>query len=274
MSETMESSGTSCAPLIQEVYGWVKHGSISFSSQDAKTFMSYKGTIDEVAETLKTALAVDSDESQMDLFLFSNRLLSGIIDYAIEQDTDLLELKHNAERFGISVFQGRYREAEEILLSMDLGGDIKNGEVTEKPDTISWASFNPLFVENLIYKLDDDNVPIDYIVLDGHDAYRPGFAVAAHFDTGVCAIRNGQDSKRDDEPRLIKGEKQYLKDILHNRNVLVLGEDVSTGRALASLVELVECLVPTKRITTAASVVLMDHPEGIPQYFGEESNTF
>ena len=165
-----EPSFDSAEPLLFRVYDLIGAGMIAFDSSAAQQFMPYRGTVDEVIFKLKHALLHPSAESDMDLFLYPNRLLNGIIDYALREKTDVLRLKHQAEKFGVEVFKGNYAAASGILSMMDFG-DAAGAPVDEgtrkgsgnEPDFISWAAFEPSIIEDLMIEMERDEVEFDYI---------------------------------------------------------------------------------------------------------------
>ncbi len=258
--------------LIEEIS---KLGLIHFNNRDSERLMPYSGTVSEVYSRLKEALNRPDPERGLELFLYANRLLSGIIDYGIKTGTDVLALKQNVERFCLEAYRKNYKSAGEILVGLEIKKEVLDSPVVEKKDHVSWAAFNPEFVELMIRSVKSRGFHPDYIILDGHDAYRPGFMAATCLDSRVCAIRNAQDSGRDPKPRLLNGEEEYLRSELARKRVLVMGEDFSTGRALKSLVDMISRTVSVSDIKTAAPISLPGGEKKIHlDYFGVEKNCF
>lgn len=250
-----------------------KRGLIDFRGASAREFMQYEGTLAEVVEELKTALAdPESNESFRDLFLYTPRLLIGLIDYGIETNKNVLRQKHAIEQIGIDIFAGKYEQARDALERLDLPEDSR---VVEKPDTISWCAFEPQPNADLIYKI--SRTDTNYLVLDGHDGYRPGFMVSASLGIPLCGVRNSLDSGRDKKPRPLAGEEDYLCKTLHGKNVLVLGEDISTGRAVNSLCDWSKKFSPAS-IKVGATLYLPGEGEDPivmrPNLWGDKRNSF
>ena len=256
-------------PLLHRVHALVDQHELSFDREGAARHMAYDGTVGDVVDRIALGLRTDDAKT---LYLNTNRLLIGLIDYSIATTTDVLRNKHIAEHLGVAVARGDLARAHDLHGKLTFDDSLRKAPVIEKPDTISWISFNPAIVEDLVCKLEGKR--FDYIVLDGHDAYRPGFMIAAALGSRVCAIRNAQDSGRDPKPKPIAGERDYLARKLQNKRVLVMGEDVSTGNALSSLSDFVSVVSGPKLIRTASCLALHGHPRGIPNYFGQERDHF
>ena len=251
---------------------------IDFNRKDATQFMKYEGSIGDAYAKIMAALHDPStDDSAINLFLYGVRVLAGIIDYNLANKKDVLSKKHNIEGALIDVYSGNYGKAKErldqlTLTQSELAAPLNEG--IPEPDNISWAACNPYLVEELNYQLEESEVGIDFVVMDGHDAYRPGLMVAAAFEAQVCAIRNGIDSGRDEKPMLLKGEAEYLNDALAGKNVLVFGEDVSTGKATQSLLNLVRKVSDPGSINVACSIWISPSSIRQPDFYGKEKTSF
>ncbi len=272
--KTMSSLPNQGSSLLESISSAAEEGILDFAGYKAKDFMAYKGRFKEVVSTLKEACKCRTSEDAKNLFLFSNRLLIGIIDYALEKKEDLLELKHDAENFNLKVCEGDYKSASEILSAMKFPKSLLSCNVVEKPDSISWNSFNPEFVSNLLDKMEYSGRNFDFFVMDGHDAYRPGFMAASYFKAGACALRNSVDSGRDLKPRPLLGEADYLRDALSGKDVVLFGEDVSTGSALMSLEKCVMRVSKPGRVITASSIFVSGDSKAKPNFFGVEKYSF
>jgi hypothetical protein len=91
----------------------------------------------------------------------------------------------------------------------------------------------------------------------------------------ICAVRNAQDSKRDSYPRPLLNEEEYLRRALYNKDVLIIGEDVSTGNALDSLYEFVLKTSRPRNIFTAAPIFIPGDFLKIPlDYYAEQRTSF
>jgi len=262
--------------LIHDVRELEERGKISFDINSCENLMKYKGTISDVLGNLNGCFKKSDDEIVKNLFLYSNRLLSGIIDYGLKTNEDILNLKLDIEDFYLNVNHGNYSHAKSFLKDLKLKKSILNSKVIENADHISWAAFNPNLIKKLTQKICLSEKKLDYIVLDGHDAYRPGFMLANYFNINACAIRNAQDSGRDVKPRPLKGEEKYLGNMLNDKNILLMGEDVSTGNALKGLSKFVKEISHPKSIITASTIFIPgeEHMLINLDFFGERKNCF
>ena len=98
--------------------------------------------------------------------------------------------------------------------------------------------------------------------------------LASYFDSNVCAIRNSKDSGRDKACKFLTGEEEDLNYILNDKNVVVLGEDASTGRALFSLNDNVELISEPSKIFTATSLALDKSIAEEIDYVGKIKSSF
>lgn len=256
--------------MLENVLKMKKDGEIYFDKDSSEKFMGYEGKVKNVITKLNSAI---DESNHFDLFLYTNRLLVGIMDYALTNG-DFYDLKKSAEELGVEIFNGDYRNAKKILENMNFSNDILNAKVVENEDKISWSAFNPEFVDRLIGKIQDDEFEVDYFVFDGHGAYRPGFMLASYFNSGVCAIRNSKDSGRDKICKFLDGEKENLGSRLNNKNVVVLGEDVSTGKALFSLKNEIQEISDPAKMVTASSIALSDYIAEKVNYVGKVKSSF
>jgi hypothetical protein len=254
-----------------------EQGVISFNRSGSEKFMQYQGTIEDVVSRLKSSFGKKPAQRNLEFFLFANRLLIGIIDYGIRTNENLLELKHEVEEFCQDIYRGNLSSAYFRLENLDFPKEMLDSPVVENKDNISWKAFDPRLIKRLVKKINPPNVSKlylpDYIVLDGHDAYRPGLMLASAFDlSSICAIRNAQDSKRDSVPRLLNAEEGYLRTNFFNKDLLLLGEDSSTGNALNSLYQkIIEVSRPRNIFTAAPIFIPGDNPLIGLDYYGEES---
>ena len=260
--------------MIDKVENLKSLGLISFDKHGCKTYMPYEGKVAAVLDKLKAAFQKSDLERDKELFLYANRLLIGIIDYALQRKANLLETKQEAENFCLEAFRGNYEAAKRMIENMKFSQNLLKSEVKENEDNISWSSFDPEILRKLIRKLGRE-VNYDFVVLDGHDSYRPGFMVADSIGSKTYAIRNAQDSGRDSTPRLLVDEEAYIRENFYDKNILIFGEDVSTGRAISSLSSLVERVSRPKNIVTASSIFIPGSSLEIRlDYYGEEKNRF
>lgn len=265
-------------PLKERLADLIEKRLLVFEGYKAKDYMGYEGNLKEVRDILTESLRnPETDESAINLFLYSNRFLSGVIDHVLKTKKPFLKYKQLAEKVRIDIFAGNNEEA---LKALDDIGDLGREElipVKEETDPISWCAFDPKIISNLVYNSLADK-GIDYIVLDGHDAYRPGFMIAAELGIPICAIRNAQDSGRDIKPRPIVEEVEYLSKELKGKNVLIFGEDISTGRAVKSLYDFVRAISKPQSVKTACSIYLPrglgDECELKPDFYGAERTAF
>lgn len=146
------------------------------------------------------------------------------------------------ETLGVEIFKGNYGKAKDLFNNFNFSKKLLESRVIEDEDKVSWISFDPEIIDSLACEIQDDEFNVDYFVLDGHGAYRPGFMLASYFNCGVCAVRNSKDSGRDKYCKFLDGEKDDLNYILSNKNVVVLGEDVSTRNALFSLKDAIKLI--------------------------------
>ena len=259
--------------LMDEVMEAAKAGEISFEPQDAERFMAYEGTMREVRASLADALKdPHSARSAVNIFLYAPRLLSGMIDYGLKHKSDVLQKKQALERFVFHAFNGDGDTAKTELSSLTFTPEEDEAPVKEHADNISWTSFNPDIVGNLLYHIGEEE--FHYVVMDGHDAYRPGFMVAAALGSDVCALRNSIDSGRDSKPRPLIGEEAHLSAELSGKDVLVLGEDLSTGSAARALYDIVKRVSRPNSVKVACSIWIPPSEVLVPDFYGEERTTF
>jgi hypothetical protein len=227
----------------------------------------------EVRASLADALKdPHSARSAVNIFIYAPRLLSGMIDYGLKHKADVLQKKQALERFVHDVFAGNYGQAASRLSSMAFTPEEDGAPVKEHADNISWTSFNPLIVEDLIYYIGEEK--FHYVVMDGHDAYRPGFMVATAIGSDVCALRNSIDSGRDSKPRPLIGENMHLSAALRGKDVLVLGEDLSSGSAAKALYDLVNGVSRPSSVKVACSIWIPPSNVLVPDFYGAKRTTF
>ncbi|MBD3252281.1 hypothetical protein GF386_00945 [Candidatus Pacearchaeota archaeon] len=261
--------------LLRKVERLKQKGIIGFDRENSGKFMEFSGDLGEVLTTLDDAFGKTRRDRNLDFFLYANRLLSGIIDYGLSTGANVLDTKHLAEDFCLSLYKGKLKQAREYLEEIEFSEAMLRQEVVEKADPISWAAFDPALVKELIRKMKKADLRIDYIALDGHDAYRPGLMIAAAFDSGIVAIRNAQDSKRDSHPRPLRDEREFLNRYLNRRNILVYGEDASTGTAINSLYDFIIKTTNPRRITTASTIFIPGSDPKTPiDFYAVERNIF
>jgi hypoxanthine phosphoribosyltransferase len=257
-----------------------KQGKISFDSRGCNQFMSYSGNFRNVVDELKKGFSMSGLDRDLQFFLYANRALLGVIDCALKQKLPLLDLKHSIENFCVKVYSGRYNAAERTFSQLDFPEELSDFPVIEHKDRISWASFKPIYSRRLIRKIWQEekkkcHIP-DWILMDGHDGYRPGIMIASAFPhSRVCAIRNAQDSKRDEVPRPLIREEEYLRRSFYGKDVVIVGEDVSTGRAVSSLYNfLIKTCRPRKIFTAAAIHIPGDYMDFELDFYGGLKNYF
>ncbi len=265
--------------MIKSILELTKSGNLTFDSIGANRFMDFYDSLNWVFQKLDKAFHKTGLERDLDFFLYANRLLIGIIDYGLRTHKNILGLKHSIENLCLYSYRGDYQSSRDVYDELSLPKEILNSLVIENKDRISWASFDPKIVRKLIRKVRPkkikDHIP-DYLVLDGHDAYRPGLMLASKFDLmKICAIRNAQDSKRDSCPRPLEGETRFLRAHLYNKDILIMGEDFSTGKALNSIYEFIVSVSRPRIIRTSASIFIPGDPVLINlDYYGEKRHFF
>ena len=266
--------------LCRRVSQLEEEGKISFDSVGCNALMDYSGSFSDVLSNVKAGFLMHGVERDLQFFVYANRLISGVIDYSLREKVDLLELKHSIEDFCVELYCGKYNSAKRSLSEMEFSEGLLNSPVVEKKDRISWSSFKPCYSRRLISKIRQEekkecHIP-DWILMDGHDAYRPGLMIASAFPhSRVCAIRNAQDSKRDEVPKPILGEEEYIRRSFFNRDVVIVGEDVSTGKAVSSLYQFLIRTCRPRKIFTAAAIHIpgdnmgfeLDFYGGLKNYF-------
>ena len=238
--------------------------------------MDYSGTIGDVVTSLKYSFGLEGVEREKVLFLYTPRLLSGFIDYGLRTRSPFaLGKKVRIEEFYMDVARGEYSKAAGKLESIRFSEQELQSKVLEDGNHISWAAFSPQFVSGLINQIEDNEDDVNYVIADGHDGYRPAMMVANYFGCPMIAVRNSQESRRDNCPRLMKGEAQRLEDLLYAARVLVLGEDVVTGNAINSLSRFIEDVADTKKVFTAAVLVCPNNIEpDYPDYYATKKTVF
>lgn len=252
----------------------IESQNLVFNNASCNEMMPYSGRIKDVKMILSEALRKKDD---MKLFLYTTRLLMGIVDYGLAtKKAKTTEDKRDVERFCNLVYRGEYGFAENILANIKLDADTLNAPVVEKPDNISWHAFNPTLTKKIIEKMEYTQFSPDYVVIDGHDGNRPGFMLAGEFNASAISIRNSQDSKRDKKASPLCGEEEGFQSLFRGKKVLVFGEDVSTGRAIRSIYELILRHSLPKEIKTGTSILF---PDGYSwnrpiDFYAEKRNTF
>ena len=257
-----------------------EQGKISFDSKGCNEFMGYSGSFRNVIDELKKGFTMSGLDRDLHFFLYANRALIGVIDCALKQKLPLLDLKHSIEDFCVETYSGKYRAAERTFSELDFPDELFDFPVVEHKDRISWASFKPLYSRRLIKKVWQEekkecHIP-DWILMDGHDAYRPGIMIASAFhQSGVCAIRNAQDSKRDEVPRPLIREDEYIRVNFYGKDVVIVGEDVSTGRAVSSLYNFLIKTSRVRKIFTGAAIHIPgDYMDFELDFYGGLKNSF
>lgn len=263
--------------MINSMLELVAQDRISFDKQGTKEFMQYQGTVEEVAETLKKALQKPARERDFNFFLYAPRLLIGVMDYGLRtrRNGNLLRLKQSIETLCLKAFEGDYQSITQD--SLQFPEPLLKTEINEENDNISWSSFDPRYVRMLLKRMkkNPEKFIPDYVVLDGHNAYRPGFMLAAYLNSEVCAIKNPRNQKGERKPVLLRGEREELSKKFYQKNLMIFGENISTGEAIKSLYNLIMQISNPNQIRIATPLFIPgDHPIMPIDYYGIETAVF
>lgn len=257
--------------LLEELVDLEINKKIEFNNKTCEERMQYNGTFDETLKKVKKSL---NEEDPYELYLNVNRLMIGFLDYCIDTKQNPLEEKNNLRTCIQEIYSGNLKKSSEILNSLKFPRELGKTICEEKKDYISWSAFSPLRNYQLIEKIDGNFSP-DLVVMDGHDGYRPGFSVANHFNADVLPIRCSLDSKRDSGPNLLWKEGKELRESYSDKNILIVGEDTSTGKTITTLKDLIRRNCPGANIKSAATIFIPDiNDYTIVDYFGERKTVF
>ncbi len=248
--------------LIERIGRLEKRGYISFGRADAGKFMDYDGNFLDTLNTVASAL--DNPQlnvSALHLFLDTPRLLSGLTDFALREKRNVIIDKVLLEKAAVYIFQGRYAKARPLVNALYVSGSLLAAPVREKPDFISWCSYAPSILEDLAAKMSHRKV--DCIVMDGHDGYRTGLAVAAALDVPAWGIKNSALPDGSHNPHPVAEEEKYHQHFLNGKHVWIVAEDISTGGAVMALREMLE-LIGTYKSIHCASGVWLPYSEHLP----------
>ena len=256
-------------PLIERIWGLEDQGRISFA-KGQQSRMHYCSTVAQTYYDIVEALhEPDTDESALTLYMNLPRLISGIIDYGLQTHDHVLQHKEHIETMATKAFQGNYDAALRRCSWLLLPQKAHTSPVVEKPDLITWRANKPAYIDNLCARLHGRHV--DILVIDGHDGYRPGLAVASALDVPIFSVHNSVGSNFEHTPELLRDEHYLMEQVLHNKHVWIFGEDISTGGAVMSLQRLVQYHSKPKSIHTASCIWMppSEHlPKGRPDCYG------
>jgi hypothetical protein len=249
--------------------------------------MAFNGTIGQVMEILMRSLQDETEQAYMQRFLYAQRLIAGITEYSADFKNknagkkidwpEVLNAKIESERIVELIYKWETEEALQRLGSLYVSQIMREYQFTEKHDPVSWAAYSPKLnnqlAADIAYRCRED--PVQVMVIDGNDGYRSGYFIAAALGIQGIAIKNS-DAQVLAYPSFIPGEEQYIAWALNDKHILLYGEDVASGAALASLKNAIERISSPRKISVAASIATSwNEPRKItPKFIGEHRDVF
>lgn len=260
--------------LIEQLRSMPEEKRIPFNNSGCQRYMLYNGRFSDVLNQFQRGL---QESNPITLFLYSTRILAGVIDYALDKKEDILPLKQKVEQLCSEVFLGNNANAANILRETPFCDEMRNYQVIERGDHVSWYAFNPIHAQVVARQMIAADFSPDYIVIDGHDGARPGFMVGSLFNAQAISIRNSQDSGRDNKTKPLPGEVEEFMRKFRGKRILIFGEDISSGRAINSLYELVMRNSSPAKIKIGANLLVSDQQSKLKRsvdFYAERRHIF
>lgn len=201
--------------------------------------MSYEGTLEDI---LHETEQLTEHSEPIDKAFTPTRLVRGILDYAIETGIDG-ERKYELVSKSLDVCKDIYRERVEAVEENvgDVMKEVKEFEdfnVVQKHDMTSWHAYHHNNLEKTIEDIEygAQGRPV-YLLGLSHGGLPPALNTYAEYTKrgkgmNMYTFRLSASKKRDPEPRLTDYEKDVIQDKAKDNHVVLLDEDLATGKTL------------------------------------------